>query len=145
MTDIAFHYRPATDAEHNETVRHLRAHTEAAVGVSVQHIPFAVVGYVGDRLAASVIGKIFFQWAHLDLIWVAEDLRGFGVGKHIMKLAEDKARELNLSGIEVWTQSWQAPEFYRKQGYEELATLEDFTPGRKRHVFRKYLNEAARP
>ncbi len=31
-------------------------------------------------------------------------------------------------------------EFYCKLGYEEFATLDDFTPGRKRHAFRHYIN-----
>jgi ribosomal protein S18 acetylase RimI-like enzyme len=59
-----------------------------------------------------------------------------------MKQAEQKAREANLDGVEVWTQSWQAPGFYRKLGYEEFAVIDDFAPGRKRHAFRRYLKAA---
>lgn len=139
MTEIRFECRPATVPEREETVHHLKLHSEAAVGMPVVHVPFGVVAYDGARLLGSIVGKIFFNWLHVDLIWVAEDARSKGIGRRLMKLAEDDARRMKLSGIEVWTQSWQAPGFYRKLGYEEFAVIDDFTPGRKRHAFRRHL------
>ncbi len=137
--DIAFECRPATDKEREITAQSLRAHTEQAVGKPVSHIPFGLVAYDGERLAGSVVGKIFFDWLHLDLVWVEEGYRRCGVGRRLMEWSQAAAVKAGLSGIEVWTQSWQAPEFYRKIGYEEFAVLDDFTPGRKRHAFRRYL------
>jgi ribosomal protein S18 acetylase RimI-like enzyme len=143
MSEITFEYRPATDQERIETVQHLRKHTEAAVGMPVTHIPFSLLAYDGEQLAGSIIGKVFFHWLHMDLVWVDEKHRRKGIGRKLLTLAEEKAREMKLAGIEVWTQSWQAPEFYRKLGYEEFAVFDDFTPGRKRHIFRMHLTKAA--
>jgi ribosomal protein S18 acetylase RimI-like enzyme len=141
MAEISIQCRPATPAEHEQTVQQLREHTEAAVGMKVNHVPFGLLAYEGDRLVGSIVGKVFFHWLHVDLIWVAHDRRSLGVGSRLMQLAEEKAREMQLAGIEVWTQSWQAPGFYRKLGYQEFAVIDDFTPGRKRHAFRRHLKE----
>lgn len=143
MTGISYEYRPATQQEHELTAQQLRLHTEAAVGLPVSHVPFGLLAYEKRKLIGSIVGKIFFNWLHVDLIWVQDEYRRQGVGRQLMTLAQDKAREMQLSGIEVWTQSWQAPEFYRKLGYEEFAVIDDFTPGRKRHAFRLHLAEAA--
>lgn len=143
MNEIAFQYRPATSEEHNETVRHLKAHTEAAVGMPLQHVPFGLFAYDGETLIGSIIGKSYFNWLHLDLIWVHERFQRRGIGTRLMRHAEEKAHMLGLNGIETWTQSWQAPEFYRKLGYQEFAVMDDFTPGRKRHAFRLQLNKGS--
>lgn len=145
MPDISFQYRPATPEETGLTARHLLEHSSRAINLSVDHQPFGLLAYDGDKLIGSVIGKTFFNWLHVDLFWVADDYRGQGLGTKLMQQAANIARQAGLDGIEVWTQSWQAPEFYRKLGYEEFSVIEDFTPGRKRHAFRLYLSEAARP
>jgi ribosomal protein S18 acetylase RimI-like enzyme len=139
MTEITIQYRPATQEEREKTVQELKSHTLAAVGMAVEHIPFGLLAYEGEWLIGSIVGKIVFNWLHLDLVWVADNRRRLGVGRHLMKLAGVKAEEMKLGGIEVWTQSWQAPEFYRKIGYEEFAVIDDFTPGNKRHAFRLTL------
>jgi ribosomal protein S18 acetylase RimI-like enzyme len=142
MNNISYEYRPATDKEREHTALHLRLHTEAAVGMPVTHLPFGLLAYADNQLAGSIVGKIFFHWLHIDLIWVDDKHQRKGIGSNLMALAMEKAREMKLKGIEVWTQSWQAPGFYRKLGYEEFAVIDDFTPGRKRHAFRLHLEKA---
>jgi ribosomal protein S18 acetylase RimI-like enzyme len=139
MAEINFEYRAPTDKERDITTGSLKAHTEQAIGIAITHEPFGLMAYENGKLAGSIIGKIFFNWLHMDLVWVDEPYQRSGIGTHLMKLAAKIASEKKLSGIEVWTQSWQAPEFYKKLGYEEFAVLDDFTPGRKRYAFRYYL------
>lgn len=145
MSEIAFQFRPATPEETNITAHHLLSHSAQSLGMSVGHTPFGLLAYSQGTLVGSLIGKVFLNWLHVDMIWVDEGLRRKGLGTKLMDLAKQAATTMQLSGIEVWTQSWQAPEFYRKLGYEELAAIEDFTPGRKRHAFRCYISETARP
>lgn len=139
MPEISFQCRPATQAEVVLTTKELLQHSRNVTGLSVDHQPFGLLAYAQDTCVGSIIGKIYFNWLHIDLIWVEEKYRRQRLGTSLMQHALQKAKEMKLSGIEVWTQSWQAPEFYRKLGYEEFATLDDFTPGRKRHAFRHYI------
>jgi DNA-binding protein Fis/GNAT superfamily N-acetyltransferase len=142
MPQISFQCRQATNAEISLTTKHLLEHTRQATGLSVEHKPFGLLAYREDACVGSAIGKIYFNWLHIDLIWVDEQYRGQGLGQNMMQQALQKAKEMGLTGIEVWTQSWQAPGFYRKLGYEEMAVLDDFTtPDRKRHVFRHYIHQ----
>lgn len=136
MHPIHYSCHPASPEEIATTVTALRAHTEACTGTKVAHEPFALTAYEGERLIGSIIGKIYSNWLHLELVWVDEPHRGKGIGRTLLKRSMDAAKERNLAGIEVWTQSWQAPEFYLRSGFEEYAVLEDFLPGHKRHVFR---------
>ena len=142
MPEITFQYRTPTDEEHNYTVQQLRTHTESEIGMKVDHVPFGLMAYDGKTLTGSIIGKIFLNWLHMDLVWVAEDCRGAGLGRKLMQVAIEQAKSMKLSGVEVWTQSWQAPEFYLKSGFEEFAVLDDFIPGKKRHAFRYYIGGA---
>jgi ribosomal protein S18 acetylase RimI-like enzyme len=141
MVDISFQCRPAKDQEREQVAKALKEHTERAIGMRISNEPFSLLAHDGEKLVGSVIGKIFFNWLHIDLFWVETEYRKKGIGTHLMNNTLEYATKAGLSGIEVWTQSWQAPGFYKKLGYEEFATLEDFTPGRKRHAFRKYISQ----
>lgn len=141
MSNIAYFCRPATNEETAITLHHLRAHTEAATGIRVTHEPFSVTAYEGDRLIGSVIGKIYSGWLHLDLVWVNEEHRKQGIGRGLIENCIAEAAKRGLSGIEVWTQSWQSPHFYERVGFREYARLDDFLPGRHRHVFQYILKD----
>jgi N-acetylglutamate synthase-like GNAT family acetyltransferase len=104
-----------------------------------QDAPFSVLALSDDRVVGGLIGKIFFNWLAAELVWVEKPLRRLGVGRGVLEEAERQARDLGLTGIYVWTQSWQAPDFYRKLGYRQFAEFENFPPGHERIGFRKYL------
>ncbi|HUB13885.1 MAG TPA: GNAT family N-acetyltransferase [Acetobacteraceae bacterium] len=92
-----------------------------------------------DRVVGGLIGKIFFNWLDAELVWVEQPLHHCGIGTAVMLEAERAARNSALTGIWLWTQSWQAAEFYGKLGYQQFAEFNDFPPGHRRLGFRKYL------
>jgi GNAT superfamily N-acetyltransferase len=102
-------------------------------------VPFAVLVRSHDQMVGGLICKIFFNWLGAELVWIEKPFRRAGIGKAVLSKAEEKARNLGLTGIYLWTQSWQAPEFYSKLGYEQFAEFDNFPPGHKRLGFRKYL------
>ncbi len=139
MTDISFELREPRDEERVFIASKLLALSEQALRRTVRDEPFAILAYEKGALIGSVIGKIYCNWLHIDLTWVSDMYRHKGLGSSLMTQALEQAKDRKLSGIEVWTQSWQAPEFYRKLGYEEFAVIDDFNPGQKRHAFRYIL------
>ena len=143
MVEISFQCRPPQDQERELVAKSLKEHTERAIGMRISNEAFGMHAYDGTKMVGSVIGKIFFNWLHIDLFWVEADYRKKGIGSHLMNSSLEYATKAGLSGIEVWTQSWQAPGFYKKLGYEEFAAIDDFTPGRKRHAFRKYISKTS--
>lgn len=88
-----------------------------------------VHGPKGD-LVGGLTGNTWASWLHVDLLWVADGLRGTGLGGRILGLAEEIARDergCRHARLETWT--FQAPGFYEKQGYREVGRVEDHPPG----------------
>ncbi len=141
MAELSLQYRAATDAEHKFTAQKLLAHSEEKLGMHIATEPFGLFVYEGGTMIGNIIGKIYCKWLHIDLIWVDESRRSQGIGTQLINEALQKAAELDLTGIEVWTQSWQAPEFYHKLGFKEFAVIEDFNPGHMRHAFRYFIKK----
>jgi GNAT superfamily N-acetyltransferase len=117
----------------------LRKHTAISKGVLTKDVPFSVLAFMEERLVAGLIGKVFWNWLYADLVWVDEEIRRRGVGTQVMKAAENRALELKLTGIYLWTATWQAPTFYSKLGYTQFVEFTNFPPGHNRLGFLKYL------
>ena len=95
----------------------------------------------GDgRVEAGLDGLIEAGWLFVDNLWVAEALRGRGVGTTLMREAERVAVERGCHSAFLDTFSFQAPGFYQKLGYEIFATL-DYPPRHKRHFLKRRLTE----
>jgi len=66
---------------------------------------------------------------------VKEEVRGLGIGNHVLKLMEDRARRYRIEEIYLWTEDQEA--FYRKRGYITIEHLEK--PGRLLNIMKKNL------
>ena len=88
---------------------------------------------------AGLHGKSFWNWLHIDSLWVDAPLRGQGLGRALLAQAEEEAKKRGCIAVYLWTQSFAAPWFYAKLGYEEFLVGNDFPLGHKRFGFRKNL------
>lgn len=90
-------------------------------------------------LVGVATADLLWDWIYVDELWVDERFRGTGLGKELLEQVERCAKTRKLSGVWLWTQSWQAEAFYRRCGYEEFTRFEDFPKGHARIGFRKDL------
>lgn len=74
-------------------------------------------------------GRSSYAWLFIDWLWVSSDARGQGVGVSLLKKAEDAALERQWVGAYVSTFSFQAPDFYRRNSYEDFGRIEGFPVG----------------
>ena len=81
----------------------------------------------------------FWNTLHIELLWLAKETRGSGIGRDLVDRAEDYAREHKCTNALVETTSWQAKPFYEKNGYLHMATLNDRPKGHASHYLRKTL------
>ena len=65
----------------------------------------------------------------VEVLWVDEAVRGRGIGSRLLAEAERLAREMGARNAALETFEWQAPRFYQKRGYEEVARLEGYAKG----------------
>ena len=94
---------------------------------------------------AGVTGNWTSGWLYINALWVDEQLRSQRFGTNLMELIEDAAIKCGCRYSYLNTMTYQAPDFYRKLGYEEFARLEDFPPGYSRVFLRKTLQEDRAP
>lgn len=92
----------------------------------------------GDVLGG-LVGRTSLGLFFADLIFVPESLRGGGVGAKIMRMAEAEAITRGCSQAFLFTIAFQAPEFYRRLGYEEFGRIVSGPPDQARVFFRKKL------
>ncbi len=92
-----------------------------------------------EEIVGGVLGEVYWDWLHLDLLWVKEELRGHGYGNNLLKQNEDEARKRGARYVYLDTFSFQAPDFYKKHGYQMFGELQDFPPGHQRHYLKKQL------
>ena len=61
-----------------------------------------------QQIAGGVIGETHWNWFYINLMFVKEDLRGQGYGRHLLTLAEDEARRRGAKHAYLDTFSFQA-------------------------------------
>ncbi len=98
-----------------------------------------VVRTPDEEIVGGVIGSTYWNWLHIDLMWVKEELRGQGYGYRLLTLAEDEARKRGAKQAYLDTFSFQAPDFYKKYGYQVFGELQDFPTGQQRFFLKKQL------
>ncbi|MEU6993240.1 GNAT family N-acetyltransferase [Streptomyces sp. NPDC046465] len=106
-----------------------------------QEVPLALWALdEGGGLAAGLAAYTWARWLHVDHLWVDGRYRGAGLGSRLLAEAERMAREdrgcLN-SRVETW--DFQAPGFYRNQGYELVSVIPDYPEGVKEFTLTKRL------
>lgn len=95
----------------------------------------------GD-IVAGILSKTYLKSMYVDLLWIDESFRGQGIGTDLLAQAELHAKENNCRFIHLDTFSFQAIDFYLKQGYEVFAMLDDYPEDAKRYFLKKSLVKA---
>jgi GNAT superfamily N-acetyltransferase len=78
-------------------------------------------------------------WLHLDVLWIDDAHRGQGHGSWLLLQVEDLAMARGCELVTLDTASFQAPDFYRHHGYQEMFRMEVPRHGIVKYHFRKDL------
>jgi GNAT superfamily N-acetyltransferase len=96
----------------------------------------------GDgTLIGGLYGATMWRWLLIDGLWVAEELRGRGLGRELMLAGEAAAIERGCRGAWLGTFDFQARAFYERLGYTVFAELPGFPPGHSHYHLRKIFRE----
>jgi GNAT superfamily N-acetyltransferase len=96
--------------------------------------------YAPDKsIAGGVIGETHWGWLYISLMFVKDELRGRGYGQLLLTRAEQEGRQRGARNVYLDTFSFQAPNFYKKNGYRVFGELQDFPPGHQRYYLTKQL------
>jgi GNAT superfamily N-acetyltransferase len=123
---------PASDEEvrSGDIGRRLREFNYKHVGVypEAQYIRLNAREEDG-RVIGGLRALVALHWLRVEVLFVDEAARGKGVGSGLLAEAERIAKDMGAANAALETFEWQAPLFYRKQGYEEAARLDDYAGG----------------
>jgi GNAT superfamily N-acetyltransferase len=89
------------------------------------------------RVVGGAVGRTWGRCCELLELWVAQELRAEGVGSRLLKEFEDKARHRGCNVFYLTTLSYQAPDFYRKHGYDVIAQISGYPNGIAKYLMQK--------
>lgn len=74
----------------------------------------------------------YYDWLHVDLLHLPEELRGQGIGTRVMRAVEREAARRGCRGVWLDTAEFQAPGFYHKLGFAPIGSIPAYSPGSDR-------------
>ncbi|MEI7885110.1 MAG: GNAT family N-acetyltransferase [Clostridia bacterium] len=106
-----------------------------------QDPPFETINLILKGENGSIIGGLLGALGrscyYLEYLWIDENYRGLGYGKKLLDEIEKRVKEKGCKVITLNTFSFQAPEFYKKNGYTVFGTLDGFQEGVCRYYLKK--------
>lgn len=91
-----------------------------------------------NTIVGGLLGETFWDWCHIDILWVDHAFRRQGLGRQLLQTAEAEALSRGCIGMYVDTLSFQAPDFYPEHGYTVWGKLDNFPAGHERIFFQKH-------
>jgi GNAT superfamily N-acetyltransferase len=92
----------------------------------------------GGTVGGGLAGHTYAGWMFVQYLWLADHLRGAGLGRDLIGQAECIAIRRGCHSAYLDTFSFQACGFYEAPGYTLFGTL-DYPPGHQRHFLQKRL------
>ena len=90
-------------------------------------------------LLGGLILQSYWHESYIELLWLSDRARAQGYGTRLMQEAERRARRRGSRLIHVNTYSFQAPGFYRKQGYRLFGSYSGSPRGATKYFYFKRL------
>lgn len=117
----------------------LNAYNFDAAGPFNEQDLWIVAHDANGELAGGLKGTSEYSWLFVAWLWVSAEQRQRGLGVQLLAKAEEVASQRGCIGVYLDSYTFQAPEFYKRQGYEEFGRIEDFPPGHARVWLKKRL------
>lgn len=148
MSKIRVIERDMTPVEFDRMKAGFNEHSVAS-GVKIQsseRVGFVALG--GEKFVGCASGLAykngdeFNGWFYLTDLFVEKEHRFQGIGSELLKTLEKKLLQLSINKIWTWTAAYEAPEFYKKLGYEVFVEMENwYSNGDSRVGFRKEIKK----
>ena len=95
---------------------------------------------IKEKIIAGICASVTaYKILYVSTVFVDEEYRGKGIGKRIMEILENKAKEIGVNTIRLDSFNWQGCEFYKKMGYEICGEYKNEIDGFSEYFFIKKL------
>ena len=116
--------------------------TEANAAAAPLHEvrPLACFARAADgAVVGGAVGRTWGECCELQQLWVAPARRGAGAGRELLRRFEAAARARGCRQVYLETFSFQAPGFYRREGYTTLNEIAGFGHGIVKYLLLRRL------
>ena len=94
----------------------------------------------GTEIGGILAGIGYWNGLEIKILWVKEEYRHKGIGSQLLKYTETIAAQKGATIAMLDTFDFQAEDFYLKNGYTPIGTINNFPAGHKRIYFSKILS-----
>ena len=108
-------------------------------GVVLNYDEFCFAAEEDGNILGVITGRAYYNEVHIGDLIVASSLRKGGIGSKLVRAVEDNYRGNGYDKITLTTFGFQAPEFYKKLGYEVEFVREDKDPKLSKYFLAKQL------
>ena len=117
---------------HEHNLQHARGEDFNPLSVFVRDADGEILG--------GLTGGTFWDWLHIDVLWLSEELRGSGHGRALLQVGEKEAVRRGCHSACVETHDFQALPFYQKAGYTIYGQLTNFPrPYTKYYLYKRLV------
>lgn len=129
--------KPNTAAQSEELHRRLKQFNQPFFG---SHRDYSLHIEIDGAMAAGIVAASTFSTLEVEYLFVEEEFRGRGLGARLLREAESRAARDGVRYVLLNTYSFQAPEFYRAQGYRQLFQVSPCLGPYSQYLFWKELD-----
>lgn len=104
-----------------------------------EDVSFILKDDLGE-IIGGITANVFWHHMHIESLWVDKSVREKAYGRELLKKMETLAIDKGCRFIFLDTFSFQAPEFYKNNGYEIFGTIEDHPKGFNQYFLHKKLD-----
>lgn len=98
---------------------------------------FCFAAEENGNIAGVIIGRAYYNEIHIGDLIVGKGYRRDGIGRKLVAAVEDAYKGKGYEKIALTTFGFQAPEFYKKLGYELEFIREDKNPKLSKYFYIK--------
>ena len=86
--------------------------------MTCNYTPFNFIAKENEEIIGLITGHSYYKEVHIGDLIVYEEYRNKHIGTKLVKTVEDYFKDKGFENINLTTYGFQAPEFYKKCGFE---------------------------
>ena len=111
-------------------------------GVNCNYISFAFVAKEDNKIVGIITGKSYYKEIHISDLIVLEEYRNKHIGSKLIEKVEEFYKNKGFENINLTTYELQAPEFYKKCGFNvEFIRKSKENPKLDKYFLVKYIKK----
>ena len=87
-------------------------------GVTCNYQPFNFIAKEDDKVIGIITGHSYYKEVHIGDLIIFEEYRNKHIGTQLVNTVENYYKNKGFENINLTTYAFQAPEFYKKCGFE---------------------------